>query len=275
MIDLAAITTSAADPAVTANVCSWFDQYGCVLVTDVYATEELQELVALTHALENHVHSERPELYKESSVWAIKNVFETSPELAQRCMNPALSRLLLHAMRTEVLNLHACTLMAKAGTEDQPVDWHQDNGIPVDRDLADERSKGLREGGVPYRIATKDVLDRCVQCRIHVEPHREDGGCLRVAPGSHAWEVMGYDDVAERVVKNPQLAVPAPAGSVLLSRMTLAHMSPPVARPLPNGEQRRVIQAQLHTNDIEPGFGLHWYTWENEIRIGHKGATVH
>ena len=275
MIELEAITCSAADPESTAQVSSWLDTYGCALVTDIYCADAFDEIVALTHALEAQVHSARPELYAEGSVWSIKSVFETSPELAIRCMNPLLSRILLNAMHTNALVLFAGTLMAKTGAEDTPINWHQDNGIPVDRDLKDERSKGTREGGVPYRMATKDVLDRCVQCRIHIEPHREKGGCLRVAPGSHAWDTMGYDAVAERVADIQQLDVPAPAGSALLSRMTLAHMSPPAENILPDGEQRRVIQAQFHTSDVNPGFGLDWYKWETGIRIGPEGASVH
>ena len=249
------------------------DEHGCALIADLYNALELEVIRESAEQLESVVVRDQPDFYAESAVWAIKSAFDLSPELMRLTLTPALASLLTATVDDEPLRLHAATAMGKRGGEPEPVEWHQDNGIPVDRDLHDERRKGVREGGVPYRYGTKDVLDHAIECRVHVDPQRQDGGCLQVVPGSHHWEVTDYDGVAERIGDRPPLACVAPAGSALIFRPLLAHMSHRVTVPLPAGDSRRVIQVQFHAESVRPEKGLNFYPWQQSARLSPGGVV--
>jgi ectoine hydroxylase-related dioxygenase (phytanoyl-CoA dioxygenase family) len=268
------ITFTRSDSRIRSKVREAIDEHGCALIADLYDKAETQAIQDAASDLEARAMGEDSEFYKEGSVWAIKSVFDLSSDLARLTQTRAFASLLTATVDDDPMLLHAATMMGKRGGETEPVAWHQDNGIPVDRDLHDERRKGVREGGVPYRFGTKDVLDLCIECRVHVDIQREEGGCLVVMPGSHRWEVMDYDGVAEKIGDQPGLACPAPAGSALIFRPMLAHMSHPPRKPLPDGESRRTIQIQYAAESAKPEKGLNFYRWKQPVRLTPDGAEL-
>lgn len=268
------ITFSMSDPDVRERVRKSVHEYGCALIADLYDADQTRAMQEAAAELEARALGEDAEFYKEGAVWAIKSVFDLSAELARLTQTPAFASLLTATVDDEPMRLHAATMMGKRGDETDRIEWHQDNGIPVDRDLHDERRKGIREGGVPYRYGTKDLLDRCIECRVHIDAQREDGGCLVVMPGSHRWEVADYDGIAAKIGDNPGMACPAPAGSALIFRPLVAHMSHPPKKPLPEGESRRLVQIQYSAVSARPEKGLNFYPWKQQIRIRPDGVEI-
>jgi hypothetical protein len=268
------ISFSATDPDCAEKVGLAVDEHGCALVLGLYTETELAALQEWNLRFQEMVTRKHADHFKEGAVWAIKSVYELSPDAIGLTLTPTLTKLLLAASGGRTQHFHAGTLMGKTGEEEAPIEWHQDNGIPVDRDLEDEGSKGLREGGVPYRYGTDDVLDRSIECRVHIDPQRENGGCLHVFPGSHRWPVTDYDGVAERIADRASLACPAPAGSGLIFRPKLAHMSLPASAPLPDGESRCVLQLQFHEASVQLEKNLNWYRWKQNLRIDSDGVHV-
>ncbi len=274
-MNIESISYRADDPDCVDRVAAAVEEHGCALVLDLYTGDQLAALQEWNRGLVDQAPTLYPDYWKPGdAVFAIKSVYEICPEAIEMTLTPALVKLLLATSGGAPLDFHAATIMGRTGEHGNRIEWHQDNGIPVDRDLKDERSKGLREGGVPYRFGRDADLERGIECRINIEPQREDGGCLHVFPGSHRWPVADYDGIAEQIGDRPSLPCPAPAGSGLIFRPKLAHMSYPASTPLPDGERRCVLQVQLHETGVELEQGLNWWGWEQTPRITPQGVEL-
>lgn len=166
-----------------------------------------------------------------------------------------LSSLPLEAMRTpEVATLLLSLLGPSGGLVrtlyfDKPpgrswsLPWHQDRTIAVAAHRQSERyRKPTVKAGVPHVEAPRDVLERMLTVRIHLDAMTRDNGPLEVVPGSH------------RGAAEEPLALTAAAGDALLMRPLLSHRSGESSEA---SDHRRVLHLEFASGPLDDGFQWH------------------
>ena len=266
-------TVSLHDDRLMEIVHTSLEHNGFVLLTDVYEPLELGSLREWCVQLERYAAESHPDTcsFRNGKLWAVVSVFELSPQLMRLALAPQFCWI-APAVVGEPVTFFGATLMKKEFGGIETVDWHQDNGISVERDLGDELSKGLR-AGVPYRYGTSDVVSSCIEFRINIEQQFEDGGCLRVVPGSHKEPVMNKEDLLGRIDVEQSVLCPAPAGSILVFKPMLAHASGPNTRSADPDNHRRVVQVEFRPVSSRPLPDLGWYRWKNSARLETEGVS--
>jgi Phytanoyl-CoA dioxygenase (PhyH) len=111
--------------------------------------------------------------------------------------------------------------------------WHKDYSIAVEAHHPSTHfTKPTVKAGVPHVIAPREVLDRMLTVRIHLDDANADNGALRVIPGSHRAYHQKDDEPRDAVT------VSCRAGDALLMRPLLTHAS---GHSKPDGHAHRRI----------------------------------
>lgn len=98
--------------------------------------------------------------------------------------------------------------------------WHKDYTIAVEAHSESTHfTKPTVKAGVPHVVAPKELLDRMLTVRVHLDDATEANGALRVIPGTHRSYHQKDDPPREAVTLN------CGAGDVLLMRPLLTHAS--------------------------------------------------
>ncbi len=123
------------------------------------------------------------------------------------------------------------------------VTWHQDVMFPLAKAATAPGYELMScKEGVHYARPPREVLERLVAVRLHVDDCDNDNGPLRVAPGSHRAGVFRSAVIPERVAERSENTCLAAAGEAVLMKPLLLHASSParVAR------RRRVLHVVYH-----------------------------
>jgi ectoine hydroxylase-related dioxygenase (phytanoyl-CoA dioxygenase family) len=133
------------------------------------------------------------------------------------------------------------------------VAWHQDLSIAVNRrsDLPGYGPWSVK-AGVVHVQPPRQVLERMLTIRLHLDECGDDNGPLKVVPGSHRDGVLPPGEVARRVQAGPVVACAAPRGGAVLMRPLLLHASSPARSP----SHRRVVH--LEYCDVTLPAPLQW-----------------
>ncbi|MEM9408985.1 MAG: phytanoyl-CoA dioxygenase family protein, partial [Acidobacteriota bacterium] len=84
--------------------------------------------------------------------------------------------------------------------------------------------------------------------RVHLDDAPEDGGALRVIPGSHTHGTLSRLDMETLLKEKPVQVCPANSGDAFAMRPLLLHGSLPAQRP----DRRRVLHFEFATGELPP-----------------------
>lgn len=232
---------------------------GFSMVRRVFAGDAIEALSALA---DRALSASAPEVLRSRGTpYAVRNLLEVAPGLRDAALDPRLTDLV-----GEILGA-GCGLV-RSVLFDKPPDrgwslpWHQDTVIAVrdNRLPSSAFCHPTTKLGVPHVEAPREVLERMLIARVHLDDMTEENGPLEVIPGSHG----GAEWDAGRGV-----ALLARAGDVLYIRPLVAHRS---GKPRGRGSRRRVLHFDYAAADALP-HGYEWHQFVAVVRSGGAGPT--
>jgi hypothetical protein len=145
----------------------------------------------------------------------------------------------------------------KAPSSNWGVLWHQDLVIAVkEKKNIPGFSQWTKKDEVNYVNAPKELLERIVTLRIHLDDCTEKNGPLIVISASHKLGCLTNTRIEKLVSTNKQEVCLVPRGGILMMRPLLVHSSSRSTEDLP----RRVIHLEFAA-ELLPG-GL---IWNNQV----------
>jgi ectoine hydroxylase-related dioxygenase (phytanoyl-CoA dioxygenase family) len=156
------------------------DLKGFAIVPTLLNPEELR---SLTQALSVVQHEEG--VRKRSGVYAIRNLLDVAPAVAELAASPKINVVVRSALGESAFPVRG-TLFDKTPDANWLVPWHQDLTIsvkePVDVEGYDPWTV---KAGVHHVQPPARILERMLAVRIQLDDCRERNGALRVLPGTH------------------------------------------------------------------------------------------
>ena len=183
------------------------------------------------------------------AVYGARNILDRWPAALGVVQQPMLAEALRAALEPG-FGLVRVLYFDKPPGESWALPWHRDLTIAVnDNGLPSERfTKPTRKAGVPHVEAPRDVLEKMLTLRIHLDDVTDENGPLLVIPGSHR------NDEADR----PPVTIHARRGDVLVMRPLVSHSSP---RSAPGTQLHRRILHLEFAAEPELGDGFAWHTF--------------
>ncbi len=191
----------------------------------------------------------------------IRNVLSAYPVVRRAASSDAVRALLSAAMGGEPVAVRGILFdkTTEPGGANWKVPYHQDRSIAVR-----ERPAGVIPGfdvwsvkeGVPHVQPPRDLLERLVTVRLHLDPCEADRGALRVLPGTHRLGILTADEIAGCRAATPETVCAVPEGGALVFRPLLLHASSPVTRP---NARRRVLHLGFAPADMILPPGITWF----------------
>ena len=144
-------------------------------------------------------------------------------------------------------------LFAKRAEANWLVPWHQDRTIAVSgRQEAAGYGPWSTKAGVIHVQPPKEVLERSVALRIHLDDCPQTAGALRVLPGTHRTGYLDAAAVARAKKISTSVMCEASQGDVLAMSPLLLHASSAATAP----QLRRVIHIEYSA--VELALPLEW-----------------
>jgi hypothetical protein len=131
--------------------------------------------------------------------------------------------------------------------------WHKDYSLAVQAHRPSKLfTKPTVKAGVPHVIAPREVLDRMLTVRVHLDAMTAENGPLRVIPGSHRF-YRGRDDEPREPV-----TLHCSAGDALLMRPLVTHACG--HSQTASGLHRRIVHLECAADPVLPdGFAWKWF----------------
>jgi ectoine hydroxylase-related dioxygenase (phytanoyl-CoA dioxygenase family) len=217
-------------------------------VPDVLGGDDVRRLlVALEEA------DEAEGVRRRESVYAIRNLLEAVPAVAELARSPAVRALVEPVLGAGAFAVRGI-LFDKTPDANWKVAWHQDLTIAV-RERREVAGFGpwSEKAGVVHVQPPAAVLERMVTVRLHLDPCGPENGPVQVIPGSHRAGRLSADEIQRRRAERAPEPACIGSGGALLMRPLLLHASSPSSLPA----HRRVIHLEFAADDL-PG-GLEWH----------------
>jgi hypothetical protein len=204
------------------NAADWrlrkLAEIGFVLLEEVYTSAQINQLViGLQKSFEQQPASAI--CGAAGGVYAARNVLELFPEAATVWRQAPLPETLTAVLGPEA-GLVRGLYFDKPPDQSWGLPWHKDVTIAVrdNRLPSSSFSKPTVKGGVPHVEAPREVLEKMLSVRIHLDEVTDENGPLKVLPGSHR---TGKESTAA----DCPVTILAGRGDVLLMRPLLDHAS--------------------------------------------------
>lgn len=134
------------------------------------------------------------------------------------------------------------------------LDWHQDLKIAVKAKIETSGySNWTIESGIHHAVAPKEVLEKKLSVRIHLDHCFIDNGALLVAPKSHKSGILQDKAEIEKIISDETIHCEVEKGGLVLMAPLLLHKSPYST----TNKKRRVLQ--IDYTGIELSNGLKWH----------------
>ena len=134
------------------------------------------------------------------------------------------------------------------------LDWHQDLKIAVKNKIETPGCGNWTiEIGIPHTIPPKEVLEKRLSVRIHLDDCFINNGAILVAPKSHKNGILQNKSEIEKIVSDETLYCEVEKGGVMFMTSLLLHKSPYSK----TNKKRRVLQ--IDYAGIKLSNGLEWY----------------
>jgi ectoine hydroxylase-related dioxygenase (phytanoyl-CoA dioxygenase family) len=234
-----------------ASVPEWLadlDERGYTLVPDVVGDDDVRRLLmALKEA------DEAEGVRRRESVYAIRNLLEAVPAVAELARSPEVRALVEPVLGTDAFAVRGI-LFDKTPDANWKVAWHQDLTIAV-RERREVAGFGpwSEKAGIIHVQPPAAVLERMVTVRLHLDPCGPENGPVQGIPGSHRAGRLSASEIQRRRAERAPEAACIGIGGVLLMRPLLLHASSPSTLPA----HRRVIHLEFAADNL-PG-GLEWH----------------
>jgi hypothetical protein len=154
------------------------------------------------------------------SIYAARNIQTLLPNAATVWYRPPLPQVLT-ALLGQGYGLVRALFFDKPPQRTWALPWHKDLTVAVRDNRLPSRAfaRPTLKAGVPHVEAPREVLDKMVTMRIHLDDVTEENGPLKVIPGSHRTgkELRLGDTLPQSILCR--------RGDVLLMRPLLAHSS--------------------------------------------------
>jgi Phytanoyl-CoA dioxygenase (PhyH) len=133
------------------------------------------------------------------------------------------------------------------------VPWHQDLAIAVTEQIETPgfTAWSLKDG-VLHVHPQREILERMVTVRLHLDECSASNGPLKVIPGSHRHGKLGAADISKWTAENKAVVCELAKGDALLLRPLLLHLSSPAVNP----NHRRVLHIEYSPQELPNG--LKW-----------------
>jgi hypothetical protein len=146
------------------------------------------------------------------------------------------------------------TLFDKSRGANWRVPWHQDTFVATETiGEAAGFSAWTTKDGVPHARAPREILQRMIAVRFHIDDCGVDDGPLRVVPGTHADGLLGGREIDAAVTSRAPFVCSCRAGSALLMRPLLLHASSPAT----SVSHRRVVHLDIADCDLPSPLAWH------------------
>jgi ectoine hydroxylase-related dioxygenase (phytanoyl-CoA dioxygenase family) len=149
---------------------------------------------------------------------------------------------------------YRATLFDKNPTANWSVVWHQDTALPLKQrvELPGWGPWSVKKGTL-YALAPRNVLEKVVALRLHLDDCTHENGPLRVLPGTHERGVLCEPDIWRLASDIRPIECIAMRGGLLAMRPLLVHAS---SKPS-TAQSRRVLHVEYGTSlQLEGGLEL-------------------
>ncbi len=134
------------------------------------------------------------------------------------------------------------------------LDWHQDLKIAVKSKIETVNfSHWTMESGIPHAIAPKEVLEKKLAVRIHLDPCFADNGAILIASKSHKNGIIQTKTALEKIISNEIICCEVEKGGIMFMTPLLLHKSPYST----SDQKRRILQIDYVGTNLHNG--LEWY----------------
>lgn len=188
----------------------------------------------------------------------LRRVFDRLPGLAAAVERTGAASLVEELLGTSTQVVRTI-LFDKSADANWSVPWHQDAVIAVaaSADVPGFGPWSIKDG-VHHCRPPREILDRILVVRLHLDDCGSENGPLRVIPGSHRDGILEGEAVEAMVARSAFVECCVAAGGAVVMRPHLIHSSPRARAP----SRRRVLHLEFCDAPL-PG-GLEWaerYEW--------------
>jgi len=219
-----------------------FDRDGFGIIADALSSTRVEELLAALP----------PDLETESR-GGLRNLFEI-PAITDLARDPVIRGAAEGVLGAECFAVRAL-LFDKTPSTNWKVAWHQDVTIAVaERRDAPGFGPWSVKAGIVHVQPPREILERMVAVRVHLDPCGAENGPVRVLPGSHRNGKLSPDVVAQTRAQVRELACVVARGGLLVMRPLLLHASSPATV----SDHRRVIHLEFASGALTDGLVWRW-----------------
>ena len=183
----------------------------------------------------------------------LRNVFDI-PAVTELARDPVIRDAAEALLGSECFAARAI-LFDKTPAANWKVAWHQDLTIAVaDRRDVPGFGPWSVKAGVIHVQPPREILERMVAVRVHLDPCGVENGPVRVLAGSHRNGKLGADAVAQYRAQVEEVACIVPRGGLLVMRPLLLHASSPAGA----SDHRRVLHLEFASGLLPEGLAWRW-----------------
>lgn len=223
-----------------------FEQEGFELVSSVYTSQEIEQIIQLIETKEKQGANFR----QSKDLFAIRNFLKEYLELHSLIFNQNLQKIIHQVGSTSHFVIKAI-YFDKPKDSNWYVTWHQDLMIQVEDKIETNDFSAWTYKNKEYAVLPPlSILENIFTLRIHLDDTTKENGALKVIPKSHLKGIVRKNE-AEIFEKEP-IFCECKKGDVMLMKPLTFHAS----HKTTNQQQRRVIHIEF--SNISLPNGLIW-----------------
>ncbi|QJW99943.1 phytanoyl-CoA dioxygenase family protein [Frigoriglobus tundricola] len=250
----------------------WRDQLdadGFTMLPTVFAPDEIGAVIAeWAEVTRAHAADEALLTGAGGPAYGARNLLELWPGVVGLVRAPGLRDALVEVLGPDA-GVVRVLYFDKPPGHSWALPWHKDYSVAVTaHGPPGVFTKPTMKAGVPHVIAPRELLDRMLTVRVHLDAATPDNGPLRVIPGSHRFYHPGDDEprAAETLCCH--------AGDVLLMRPLVTHASGHSAPAA--GLHRRIVHLECAADlGLPDGYAWKWFRRVNEPRSDDQFPSIH